>query len=331
MNWLERGWYGEHKGSYLFAPLALIFYLVSAVRRGCYRWGIFKSEPVGRPVIIVGNISVGGTGKTPFVVWLIDYLRAQGLNPGVISRGYGSQIKNGSYLIKSSDSAAKVGDETRLIADRSQAPVCVGPDRIKSAQTLIHTCGCDILISDDGLQHYRLSRDLEIVLIDGQRQLGNACLLPVGPLREGAWRLKTADLVIQNGQSQASVYTNDSFAIKAGPPKNLRADRNVKFDTSQACIAICGIGNPQRFFTTLKKENIQVLESHTFVDHHNFKATDFSEFSDQQIIMTEKDAVKCTPFAQANWWYLPINIEPDAAFIAKLETKIQTIRNQYGI
>ncbi len=329
MNWFERGWYRQHNWIYLLAPLSLVFWFLSLLRRGLFKLGLKQSHQLKVPVIVVGNITVGGTGKTPFVVWLVEQLKQQGFKPGVINRGYGSQLGNKNKLIEASDLAAFVGDEAKLIYQNAHVPVAVGTDRIKSA-ALLTEAGCNILVCDDGLQHYKLKRDLEIILIDGSRGLGNQCLLPAGPLREGKWRLKTTDLVIQNG-AQQNPYSAFHFTTHALSPVPVDKQSKQEFDLHQAYYAVCGIGNPQRFYQTLADKKIQLLEKYSFIDHHQFTLSDFSNFQNSGVIMTEKDAVKCEPFAQKNWWYLPITIKPDAAFIQLLQKQLTKIRNQYGL
>lgn len=329
MNWVEKGWYQQHKWTYLLLPLTALFWLLSAIRRRLFQLGLKKSYNISAPVIVVGNITVGGTGKTPFVIWLTQHLIKQGLKPGIINRGYGSQIGENNLIVTAQNSAFEVGDEAKLISLKTQVPVAVGSDRIKSAELLLAQ-GCDILLCDDGLQHYKLQRDLEIILIDGSRQLGNQCLLPSGPLREGKWRLKTTDFVIQNG-AKSLVYTDYYFTTQAQEPAPLLADQKQTFNYQCQYDAVCAIGNPQRFYQSLADKKIQLLEKYTFIDHHQFSLSDFSQVKGSGIIMTEKDAVKCSDFAQPNWWYLPISIQPDQFFIEKLDQQIINLRKQYDL
>lgn len=329
MNWFERGWYKQHKFIYLLLPLTGLFWILSVIRRYLFKLGIKKTNKVPVPVFVVGNITVGGTGKTPFIIWLTQHLIELGLKPGIINRGYASQIGAQNLIVSAQHQAVDVGDEAKLISMKTTAPVAVGRDRIKSTELLIQQ-GCNILLSDDGLQHYQLQRDLEIILIDGSRQLGNQCLLPAGPLREGAWRLKTTDFVIQNGQ-QPSTLTNSFFSTFAQAPLPLRSDNMQSFDYSLSYDAVCAIGNPLRFYQSLADKKIQLLDKYTFVDHHQFSASDFSQCEGAGVIMTEKDAVKCYDFAQPNWWYLPISIQPDQAFIQKLDQQLINLRKQYGL
>ncbi|WAJ71195.1 tetraacyldisaccharide 4'-kinase [Catenovulum adriaticum] len=329
MNWFEKGWYKQHKFIYLLLPLTALFWALSAIRRGLFKYGLKKTYKASAPVIVVGNITVGGTGKTPFVIWLTQHLIEQGFKPGIINRGYGSQVGNQNVIVSAKDNAVDVGDEAKLISLKAQVPVAVGANRIKSAELLLAQ-GCDILLCDDGLQHYKLQRDLEIILVDGSRQLGNQCLLPAGPLREGKWRLKTTDFVIQNGL-QPLVLTDYYFSTQAQVPKPVLINNSQPFDYQLKYDAVCAIGNPQRFYQSLADKKIQLLEKYTFIDHHQFSLSDFSQCEGAGIIMTEKDAVKCNEFAQSNWWYLPISIQPDQSFIQKLDQQIINLRKQYGL
>ncbi|MCU4675664.1 tetraacyldisaccharide 4'-kinase [Catenovulum sp. 2E275] len=329
MNWFEKGWYGQHNWIYGLLPLSGLFWLLSLLRRWLFKIGLKKSHKLPVPVVVVGNITVGGTGKTPFVIWLVAELQKQGFKPGVINRGYGSELGKINKVVSTQDTAQQVGDEAKLIALNSKVPVAVGRNRIKSANLLMAQ-GCNILVCDDGLQHYKLQRDLEIILIDGSRQLGNHCLLPSGPLREGKWRLSSTPFVIQNG-SQPTEFSKFKFATQALPPKPILAGSVQKFDLNLAYYAVCGIGNPNRFYQTLNEKNIQLLEKYSFIDHHQFTLKDFDKCTGAGVIMTEKDAVKCYSFAQPNWWFLPITIKPDPEFIRLLLNQLTHLRNQYGI
>lgn len=326
MNWFERGWYQQHKGTLLLLPLSGVFWLLSTLRRTLFKLGVKQSIELDKPVIVVGNITVGGTGKTPFVIWLVEHLRSKGWNPGVITRGYGGQVKTEVHIVQPQDRASFIGDEVKLIFNRTQVPIAVSSQRANAAKALIEKCHCDIIISDDGLQHYQLNRDVEIILIDGSRQLGNQFLLPAGPLREGLWRLNTSDLVIQNGQSSQASFTPHMFTTQISEPKPVvGTDSYQMFDYSATYHSVCAIGNPQRFFDSLSQKNIKIASESVFLDHYQYTQSDFGQF-EQEIIMTEKDAVKCMDFAQKGWWYLPISIQPDLLFIDKLDKKLNSLR-----
>jgi tetraacyldisaccharide 4'-kinase len=325
MRLIEKVWFYGHPSKWLLVPLLLpfsvIFWLLSAFRRLCFSIRLLKTPTLRKPVIVVGNISVGGNGKTPVVLYLVDLLKQLGKTPGVISRGYGGHAPYYPYLINDLSTAEQAGDEPILIYRRCKVPVVVGSDRNASANLLIKG-GCDIIISDDGLQHYRLSRDIELVIVDGKRLFGNGLLLPAGPLREGQWRLSSSNLVIYNGQRDDSVchknLTSLTMTLGAEEVCNLSTGQCVsitEFINSYPGVnAIAGIGAPQRFFGTLIDKQFNLLNTQSFVDHHRFSLADFSQFDDTvPLLMTEKDAVKCQAFCLSNWWYLPV----DASFNTK--------------
>lgn len=273
-----------------------------------------KSVKVAKPVIVVGNIGVGGNGKTPVVVHLIELSKTLGLKPGVISRGYGGKAETYPYLLDKNSTSTQAGDEPILIYQRCHVPVVVGADRVANAQCLIEQ-GCDIIISDDGLQHYRLQRDLELVVVDGKRLFGNGLLLPAGPLREGTWRLTQADLVIYNGNKPVHlIVANDQsllMTLAATDVINIKTGEQVSLtnfiNDQQAINAVAGIGDPQRFFDTLTTLGFDLAQQQGFVDHKDFTLDDFNQFkTDLPLLMTEKDAVKCQTFAPIHWWYLPV-------------------------
>jgi len=332
MRIIEKVWFDSHPVKWLLVPLLLplsaLFWLLSMLRRFSFKLGLAKSYQLSKPVIVVGNIGVGGNGKTPIVIHLVELSRSLGLTPGVISRGYGGQAPQYPYLLNANSTPLEAGDEPVLIQQRCQVPVAVGSDRIANAELLIQQ-GCDIIISDDGLQHYRLQRTVELIIVDGKRLFGNGLLLPAGPLREGQWRLPKSDLVIYNGGAKGSI--NNSFesiqmTLAATELCNLQTGERIElfdFIASYNCVnAIAGIGAPQRFFDTLKKHHFEINNQQSFVDHHGFTLDDFIAFDDNiPLLMTEKDAVKCRDFCKSNWWYLPV----DATFN---ETEQQVLLNK---
>lgn len=322
MRIIEKVWFQGHPAKWLFVPLLLplsgLFWLISLLRRYSYKAGLSKVMTTRKPVIVVGNIGVGGNGKTPMVIYLVELTRSLGTNPGVISRGYGGKAPHYPYLLTEKSTAAEAGDEPVLIQQRCQVPVAVGSDRIASAELLIEQ-GCDVIISDDGLQHYRLSRALELIIVDGKRLFGNGLLLPAGPLREGLWRLLSNDLVIYNGQRGDSAshknLTGLTMTLAAEEVCNLSSGQCLsitEFISSFSRVnAIAGIGAPQRFFDTLINKQFTLINCQSFVDHHDYSRADFKQFDDNiPLLMTEKDAVKCQAFCRKNWWYLPV----DASF-----------------
>lgn len=301
-------WYQKIGIHWLLLPFSFLFGLISTLRKVLYQKGILYSYRSPIPVVIVGNLSVGGNGKTPVVVWLVQQLQQQGLKVGVISRGYGSQSKTFPLLITEQSDPILSGDEPLLIAKRTKAPVCISPNRQQAIELLLQTHQCDLIVSDDGLQHYKLQRDLEIVVIDGERQFGNGFLLPAGPLRELPSRLKQVNLIISNGNANA--YTDVVMQLKPEYAINLKTGERRLLTDFEQVNALAGIGNPQRFFTMLQNRGIRLLQCRSFQDHQVFTAQSLNKFvSNQPLFMTEKDAVKCMAFAQDNWWYVPVEAE----------------------
>ncbi|TCN85445.1 tetraacyldisaccharide 4'-kinase [Shewanella fodinae] len=323
-SWVNRIWYGRHWVRWLLWPLSWLFALISGLRRLAFRLGIKTQVKLPVPVIIVGNITVGGSGKTPVVIYLVEWLRRQGYRPGVISRGYGSQQLH-SRLVSATSTPADVGDEPCMIVRRTGVPMAVGADRIASAHLLLQSAIVDIIISDDGLQHYRLARDVELVVLDVHRGLGNGMLLPAGPLREGTWRLKTADFILCNG---ASADTTTHFAMTLQPsglqPVSGETDQEPP-TTAQPVVAVAGIGNPQRFFETLQQQGYSLRQTIVFADHHPYNVQDFAQVAQQPIVMTEKDAIKCRTFAGKQWWYLAVDAVFSATFESQLLARVRAV------
>jgi tetraacyldisaccharide 4'-kinase len=306
VNALERSWYQKFGWSCLLLPLSAFFAGLSALRRLAFRCGLKASHRLPVPVIVVGNISVGGTGKTPVTLRLCQMLQANGWRPGIISRGYGVKL-TAPRLVKPADSPSESGDEPVLLAQRSGCPVVIFPDRVKGGQFLLANTDCDIIICDDGLQHYALKRDLEIVLIDASRGLGNGFLLPAGPLREGRWRLAQADVVLCNGEltdRQLATCSQGSFMLRASAPEPLLSN-SPQLAPDTAVQLVSGIGNPQRFLHTVQQLGYRIAGTHWFADHHPFTAEDLAQIP-TPLLMTEKDAVKCRAFAKSQWYSLPV-------------------------
>jgi tetraacyldisaccharide 4'-kinase len=322
-RWLQKQWYRIGLWHLLLIPLSWLFGLLAAIRRGLYRIRLLPSSSLSVPIVVVGNISVGGTGKTPLVIWLVEHLKQHGYRPGIISRGYGGNAGDVLPVHEGSDPAI-TGDEPVLLAKRSQCPVWVGRDRVRTAQALLETHPqCDIIVSDDGLQHYRLSRDFEIAVIDGNRGFGNGYLLPAGPLRESPQRLTTVDAVVVNGDGvYVDAYT---MQLKTGAFHNLQSPEKMASATDfsgRSICAVAGIGNPARFFQYLHDLGLQ-FEERIFADHHAFQAADLQSIAADVILMTEKDAVKCTAFAQPDWWYLPVTAAVDQGLIARILQRLR--------
>ncbi|WP_455202378.1 tetraacyldisaccharide 4'-kinase [Kaarinaea lacus] len=310
----------------LLLPLSILYCVVSWVRRTLYNFNILNSSSLAVPVIVVGNISVGGTGKTPLVIAITQYLKANGFNPGVISRGYGGSASQWPQAVSPESDPALVGDETVLIANRCRCPVSVGPDRVAAANALLADHQCDVIVSDDGLQHYAMKRDIEIVVIDGERRLGNRLCLPAGPLRELPSRLRTVDMLVTNGDAKADEF---SMQLKAYAFHSVNNDTELKPLNAFEGVhvdAVSGIGNNERFFRQIHDLGIHV-HKHPFQDHHQYKLKDIS-FSDQKpILMTEKDAVKCQKFSLKDAWYLRVDACLENRFY---ETMTSLIRKTNG-
>ncbi len=307
--WLERRWYTNSR-PLLLLPFAALYGGVARARRLRLQ---AQAPRLPLPIIVVGNISVGGTGKTPLTIALVEALRAWGWRPGVISRGYGGRAPRYPWTVDGDGDPLHSGDEPLLIARRTGCPVVVDPDRIAAAQALLGQ-GVDIVVSDDGLQHYRLPRDVEICVVDGQRGLGNGALLPAGPLRESAMRLAEVDLIVVNGGGWRAATTTPQVAmqLQLGDAINLRdGTRRALADfRGERLHAVAGIGHPPRFFEALQQQGLQ-LQQHAFADHHRYRPGDLQFGDEAPVLMTEKDAVKCRSFATARQWAVPVTARID--------------------
>lgn len=316
-------WYQGHPLRWLLLPLSALFAFITAFRRSLFRLGIKSQTTLPVPVIVVGNITVGGSGKTPTVIYLIELLRNQGFNPGVISRGYGAQFQ-GVKVVTVKDAATDVGDEPAMIVARTGVPMVVGAKRVETAKALLAQFAVDVIICDDGLQHYALGRDIELVVIDGKRGLGNRNLLPAGPLREGEWRLNQVDFVIVNGGPAVA----NQYEMQLRPCAVLPVSPVVtaEFDSTQPLVAMAGIGHPARFFETLTQQGYQVALFHSFDDHQAYDKQLLCDLAaSRPLMMTEKDAVKCRDFAQENWWYLAVDAKLSPQFDQQLLSRLRSV------
>jgi tetraacyldisaccharide 4'-kinase len=310
----DRFWYRIRPAHLILFPLSLLFGLVAAGRRALYALGWLKRERLPVPVIVVGNITVGGTGKTPLVLWLAQLLTAAGYRPGIITRGYGGS--EDVQEVPPDADPARAGDEPLLLAQRSRCPVWAGRARAAAGRALLrHHIDVDVIISDDGLQHYRLARELEIAVVDGERRFGNGMLLPAGPLREPARRLQSVDAVVVNAGATHGLPHAFGMRLTGELFVNLREPARVRLPrefTGMTVHAAAGIGNPQRFFGTLVDLGVQ-FAAHAFPDHYAYRPEDLEFPGADAILMTEKDAVKCAAFARENFWFLPVEAEVDPA------------------
>ena len=321
MQFLYRIWYQRHPVQFLLLPFAYLFQMIVIFRRWLYKKNLLKTTYFNVPVIVVGNISVGGTGKTPFVIWLTHYLKSLGFKPGIVSRGYGGKATSYPVAVEVDSDAAVVGDEALLLARRSQCPVIIDPKRVNAVQTLLDKYDCDIVVSDDGLQHYALGRRVEVAIIDGERRLGNGFCMPAGPLREHPNRLKDVDLIISNGEAregEAAMRLVSEDLRNVAEPSVMKS---ITYLQGKPLIAMAGIGNPDRFFNTLRRHGLEFIEK-AFPDHHQFQKNDFDLPSDSFIIMTEKDAVKCKGLVGDNAWTLPVTAELNPAVGEQIKTLI---------
>ena len=320
--WTKKNW-----KTYALLPIAKIVCWEAARRLQKFR-ELPPAKQTNATVIVVGNVVVGGSGKTPFILWLTEQLQSKGLSVGIISRGYGGITKEWPQWVTKESDPVQVGDEPVLLAKQLGCPVAVSPVRTQAINLLKSKHSLDVIISDDGLQHYALARDIEIVLFDGQRGFGNGYCMPAGPLRESLDRLKQVDLCVWNGLETSTPFpveqetVKDQYRMELIPlrfrqvmnPDNVIEledihDSHREFSAGQVN-AIAGIGNPARFFQTLEDLSLKV-NSHAFADHHNYQLDDFKQFEDQKrLLMTEKDAVKCLALAKqhqkSNWWYLEV-------------------------
>ena len=315
-NWVQKIWYGGSPLRWLLEPFTWIFSAIVACRRFLYSSGLLRTEQVSVPVIVVGNITVGGTGKTPLTIWLAQQLAERGFKPGIISRGYPGMVGPKPAEATSDSDPSVVGDEAALIAARSECPVVVHPDRVAAAKLAIEL-GANVIVSDDGLQHYRLGRKFEIAVVDGTRRYGNRQLLPAGPLREPVSRLNTVNQILvqheTDGSSELLHRSSDrppmDFRLTASAICRLdNSDiRNIGDFSGIKVHAIAGIGNPERFFRLLEARGIDVIR-HPLPDHAEITPQDLEYDDDLEVVMTEKDAVKCRWLDTSNCWYVPVDV-----------------------
>jgi tetraacyldisaccharide 4'-kinase len=329
---IEQLWYSDTSWSLSLQPLAWVFSMGVAARRWAYRRGVLRSQRIGVPVIVVGNITVGGTGKTPLVGWLVGRLKAEGFRPAIASRGYGGRPQASPASVTVDSAAEQVGDEPLLLSRLTGVPVAVCPDRVAAARQLV-AGGADVIVADDGLQHYALARDFEIVVIDGVRRLGNDRMLPAGPLREPAERLREADLVMVNGGATGAGELG--FTLRHGDAVALQGDsRRSLYDFAGLdAWVVAGIGHPERFLAELRNSGLRPnavnVPDHGRVDLGSIRAR-----SDWPILMTAKDAVKYEHDNCPDAWYVPVEVEMpvhvEAAVMAKVRAALGVARADRG-
>lgn len=319
-------WYSpRHPLAWVLVPLSWLYCAVVWLRRCGYRVGWLGSVRLSVPVVVVGNLTVGGTGKTPTVLRLAQLLRARGWRPAIITRGYGGRAQEWPCLAAPDADPGLVGDEAALLAGRRVCPVVVGPDRVAAGRLALAGGGVDILLTDDGLQHYRLARDLEIAVIDAERGLGNGRCLPAGPLREPTGRLKQVDLVLVNGGDRPGAFRMDLIPGDAINLCDPRLARPLVDFAGKPVYAVAAIGNPGRFFKMLRDLGIRV-RTRAYPDHHPFSADDLSDWPPGPVLMTEKDAVKCAAFAGTDHWLVPVEARLEPGFVDRFCEKLETLR-----
>lgn len=335
MNFLERAWHKRAGWLILLWPVSLLFQVLTKIRRATQQ---SKKRPADltAAVIVIGNISLGGTGKTPLLITLSQELQKQGFKPGVISRGYGGDAPSYPLAVNSDSDVSQSGDEAFLIAEKTGCPVYVDPDRSAALHALLLHEDVDVVLSDDGLQHYKLYRDLEIVVVDGQRLFSNGFCMPAGPLRESMRRLNEVQHVVVNGEPAREIPQLTRASKMQLEPRTLvnlvsgekRPFAGAPFNMGNKLQAFSALGNPQRFYALLERLPYQ-LETFSFPDHHNFTAADFKQQGideHQPVVMTEKDAVKCRQFAKNNFWYLSVEVNLESQFVARLIEDIRQVQ-----
>jgi len=334
-RWLHRVWYEAGWAYQVLLPLSGVYWLLITLRGFLYGVGFFGRYRARVPVIVVGNITAGGTGKTPATIWLARELRNRGFTPGVVSRGYGGSKSKTSMRVDAASDPAVVGDEPVLIAKRTACIVVVDSNRARAVQMLVED-GVNVIIADDGLQHYRLDRNYEICIIDGSRGLGNRLLLPAGPLRETIDRLAEVDQVLINGKSKQKVEALTAieqnaieFELVALEVVRINGSlaRPIERFSGSTVHGVAAIGNPQRFFDLLRSHGMQVIE-HAFPDHARLRRQDLDFGDDFDILMTEKDAVKLGNLTRDRYWYVPVELQMDPAlsgpWLEQIESRLRT-------
>jgi len=326
---IERIWSGKSRLYLLLLPFSWVYGLISGAIRLSYRLGLCQSWRAPVPVVVVGNLTAGGNGKTPVVIWLVEQLQQRGIKVGVVSRGYGGKAASYPLVLSAETSPAEAGDEPVLIYQRTRASVAVAPKRSAAVQALLASASPQIIITDDGLQHYALARDKEIVVIDGVRRFGNGWWLPAGPMRERAARLKTVDAVIVNGGTANSHEI--AMQLIPGEAIHLLNGSRIPLQQLSDVVAMAGIGHPPRFFNTLVNAGVTPVKTVALADHQALSEAEINALIQpgQTLLMTEKDAVKYRQYAdtESDWWYLPVDAQLDTpAATALLESLVKLVK-----
>ena len=310
--------------SALLLPLSWLFRGAAALRRAYYRICYRRRSASSAFVIVVGNITVGGTGKTPFLIWLAQRCRDYELKTGIITRGYKGRRTEQVVEVRPDSPPEDVGDEALLLARKTACPVVAGSARKQAAALLENSIQPDVVLSDDGLQHYKMSRDFEIAVVDSTREFGNGRCLPAGPLREPLSRLEDCDLVVRNGHTDDHQFYFEVVPEELVSLNSRKVRKSLQEFRGRTVHAVAGLGNPARFFRMLEHAGLHIIE-HAFPDHHTYVKANFEFGDDAPILMTEKDAVKCESFLDSDIWYLPIIVQPNAALEQRISTLIEGI------
>ena len=305
--------------NFMLLPFYAIFFILSFIRLWLYKFRILKINDSSLPVIVVGNITLGGTGKTPIVISIVNYLESQNKKVGVVSRGYGGKYSQDSLEVSVTSDPVQCGDEPLLIKQQTEVPVVVAKKRTKAIEFLIKKYSLDVIVSDDGLQHYSMGRDIEIAVIDGHSRLGNGFFLPAGPLREAKSRLKSVDFIINNGSHFEGEVSSE---IEPHEYINLVTNevKGLEYFKGKKCYAVAGISKPDNFFSILQKNGVKLIPK-PFPDHYAFSEKDLALNENHPIIMTSKDCVKCVLFATEQMWYLSVSAKINSNFYQQLESK----------
>ncbi len=332
-DWVEARWYGDPGALKILLPLSKLFAYCAAQRRKKLH---IQAKPFAVPVVVIGNIAVGGTGKTPTIITLVQFLQAQGVRVGVVSRGYGRvQSKNVLPVIAhDSSTPEQLGDEPYMIYRATRCPLAVSADRVAAVNTLISTAQCELILSDDGLQHYSMFRDKEIAVVDAQRQCGNGHMMPVGPLREPPTRLQEVDWVLYSCATWDTPVPQNAFAIHVQPlcfvnvlsGDEIALDQWSALSAGKNCVAMAGLGNPQKFFTTLEQLQL-IFDARPMPDHHAYTEDDFVGLDNSVIVMTEKDAVKCKHLVNKNAYYVKIAMALPEEFLNEFLQSVRLVRH----
>lgn len=319
---LQKSWREPNILTYLLVPFSWLYRLLFWLNKCLYQYGLKSVYRAPVPVIVVGNISVGGTGKSPLIIYLAEQLQQQGYSPGIISRGYQSQADTYPFEVTASTPVKQSGDEALMIHRRTGLPTVIGANRKEDIELLLSKHKVDVILSDDGLQHHALARDIEVCIVQPEQAKSNSNLLPAGPFRESHARLKSVDFLVQQG-CQITQPNPRQFVMQlvADKPLPLLEDNKNSFDSTNKVHAVAGIGTPSRFFESCRQLGWDIIE-HEFADHHRFVAEDL-EFGDQlPIVMTEKDQVKCLDFANNQHWYLPVDVKIEGNLIDQICMKL---------